>query len=142
MLCNKASPNSTTPTALLLMRLYIHWTVCPWLRPLDWGLVVQDVLSHVEARWLWRSVGAEGQQDDGGDWAMCLSLPRRQPKGRSTCSYPYVNSYPAYLKNSRGRANTGLHTTTFPVSACVTFSTVALTQAGQVAQPAEIQVGR
>ena len=106
-MCNKASPNSTTPTVLLLMRLYIHWTVCPWLRPLDWGLVVQDVLSHVEARWLWWSVGAEGQQDDGGDWAMCLSLPRRQPKGRSTCSYPYIDSYPAYVKNSRGRATYG-----------------------------------
>ena len=59
------------------MRLYVHWTVCPWPRALDWGLVVQDVLSHMEARWLWWSVGAEGQQDDGGDWAMCLSLPRR-----------------------------------------------------------------
>ena len=37
--------------------------------------------------------------------------------------------------------HTSLHTATFPVSAWVTFSTVALTQAGHVARPAQVQVG-
>lgn len=37
--------------------------------------------------------------------------------------------------------HTSLHTATFPVSAWVTFSTVALTQAGHVAHPAQVQVG-
>ena len=85
MLCNKASPNSTTTTVLLLMRLYVHWTVCPWPRALDWGLVVQDVLSHMEARWLWWSVGAEGQQDDGGDWAMQFPSSTASPGQFSSC---------------------------------------------------------